>query len=504
MVNEMSINRKKVHISKSVNGLLMENLRTAENAKYYDKDGRNIDTSKTSENVILSVSQKLIDNKLNIDKSRDELKAYVDDMRKKQSDDDIQLEDFEEAENPDGSPKYKNAQRAFLSAKANRHKRTSSNAVDLVTSVVQFPPDLVGVYDKDKQIRFFKRALEYMNANIDTYGTTLSAVIHFDETTPHMQVISSTINQSDHDINFNAKAMFGNKTKMSNDQSAFVDYVREEFPEVQRGIKRIDNPKYKNYADEVKINTGKYPNRYNDKAFTEIEEEQQKTKQTTQKTKEEIVDVLTKISPKLHYTKNGKRTSENIDTPKGRATWLKSSISSLSQSLIRQMKIQSERLQKEKDDWNSEENKKARDDWNNPDNVQARTDWNDETKTKKRNETLAKIKDWDDNKENREYITARYNSVRPVINLLVNTDFLNRTNRQRMMMMLINNGGDMGDFIGGKHKGEKITVQSVIQSQLERDVEEMGPNKTVQKIADNIKSVTPKPKRHKQDDGPDL
>ncbi|WP_279587020.1 plasmid recombination protein, partial [Staphylococcus epidermidis] len=93
--------------------------------------------------------------------------------------------------------------------------------------------------NREEQVKFFEDVKEVNEDNPETYGRIEAAVIHFDETTPHMQIISSTLDFENN--RSNAKRMFGNKTIMSMDQTNFVKSVQAKGYDVERGINRVDN-----------------------------------------------------------------------------------------------------------------------------------------------------------------------------------------------------------------------------------------------------------------------
>lgn len=257
MRSKLSINRKKMKRGASASNLYKEYTRDETNAEYYDKDGRAIDTQKTRENITL-------------------FDAF-DDFKKLQNDsDDLDFDDFREL-----NVKVFDKQRAERTDGGDTRK-LRSDSVDIITNVIQPSKDFIESLSREEQIRFFKDSLEVMTEDRETFGTPLVAVVHFDETTPHMQVMTSTL---DHDGRLGASAskMFGNKSKMSRDQTRFVEKVQARGWQVERGIQRVDNPHYQNFRDEM-TSQGLEVTRLNDEEAFELFE--RKRQAHTQKEKD--------------------------------------------------------------------------------------------------------------------------------------------------------------------------------------------------------------------------
>jgi hypothetical protein len=136
------------------------------------------------------------------------------------------------------------------------------DTVDTIGEVVQPDAEFINGLTYDEQLKFFKDSLSVMQDNPDYFGNIETAVIHFDETTPHMQALASTLD--DNDLTSKAKIIMGNKTKMSKRQDVLADGLKGKGWDVKRGIKRIDNPDYKNWKTEAE-SKGYEVNRYNDR-----------------------------------------------------------------------------------------------------------------------------------------------------------------------------------------------------------------------------------------------
>lgn len=193
MAKYLSINRKKVKASKSVNGLVKEYFRDEKNADKSDDGHRLIDVAKTKDNVILYHSRSN-----NLDQARRKSIKVVNQKRSERPDDFVRRSDYF-------------SEKSYKSALNSARRKLRKDGVDVITSVVQPSADFINQFDRSQQIQFFQDCLDVMNSDRETYGRTLAAVVHFDENIPHMQVISSTISLQT--LNFMTKKCLVTKLK---------------------------------------------------------------------------------------------------------------------------------------------------------------------------------------------------------------------------------------------------------------------------------------------------
>ncbi|GEM_PF-5633532 len=246
----VSVNMKKIKATTGVNRLLDENYRTEATAKKYDDGHRNIDTDATQDNVFL------IDRPDDYDKARKEKINRVNEGRGKRVDPVLALKNSKRVLKEKGK----------LKATSNKHiastRKLRADTVDTIGIVVQPDAEFINGLSRDEQVKFFSDALDVIKNDYDYFGAVETAVIHFDETTPHMQVLASTINEDT--LSSDAKMIMGNKTKMSNRQDVIANGLKSKGWEVERGMKRIDNPDYQNFKSEAEA-LGYQVTRHNDK-----------------------------------------------------------------------------------------------------------------------------------------------------------------------------------------------------------------------------------------------
>lgn len=260
--NHVMFNRKKVKSKTPVRDLMKEYFRDEKTADKYDNGVRNIDTSKTKDNVAIIKPPE------NFDRIRRERINQLSEERKKKG------------------------QRAMR-----------SDTVDLIETVIQADSEMLKKMTREEQIKFYKSCIEVMQEDEKTYGKIDAAVIHFDETTTHAQVLSSTLDFENHKSR--AKEMFGNRVKMSVDQTEFVHAIQKKgYTGVTRGKNRVEvnyRERKKEQEEKFKVNI----NRHNEHIIDEIE----KDKQSIKGIKDDVVDGLVRDYPKMSIVRN-KKTHE--------------------------------------------------------------------------------------------------------------------------------------------------------------------------------------------------
>ena len=78
---------------------------------------------------------------------------------------------------------------------------------------------------------FFQEALEFIKQKQDP-DTIISAVVHMDETTPHMHLSFVPLTE---DRRLSAKEIVGNKKKLTKWQDAYWEHMVRKYPELERG-----------------------------------------------------------------------------------------------------------------------------------------------------------------------------------------------------------------------------------------------------------------------------
>lgn len=100
-------------------------------------------------------------------------------------------------------------------------KEPRKNAVGLIDGVITASPCFFSNKDKNDIVEFFKQALPIIK---NEYGPIISAVIHFDEKTPHLHFCTVPILQnSEGNYKLSAKDVMGNRQEYIAKQDRFFD-----------------------------------------------------------------------------------------------------------------------------------------------------------------------------------------------------------------------------------------------------------------------------------------
>lgn len=107
--------------------------------------------------------------------------------------------------------------------------KNRSNSVLALDTIYTASPDFFQGKTNQQNDDFFKDCLQFHQEH---FGHIISAVIHYDETTPHLHVISVPLTK---DNRLSARDVIGNKAKMSKTQDAFFEQVGRGYG-LERGI----------------------------------------------------------------------------------------------------------------------------------------------------------------------------------------------------------------------------------------------------------------------------
>lgn len=107
--------------------------------------------------------------------------------------------------------------------------RTRSNSVLALDTLYTASPEFFQGKTNAENDKFFQDCLKFHNEH---FGHIISAVVHYDETTPHLHIISVPLTK---DGRLSARDVIGNKAKMSKTQDDFFDQVGKSYG-LERGI----------------------------------------------------------------------------------------------------------------------------------------------------------------------------------------------------------------------------------------------------------------------------
>lgn len=107
--------------------------------------------------------------------------------------------------------------------------KARSNSVMALDTIYTASPEFFQERTNAENDKFFQDCLKFHNEH---FGHIISAVVHYDETTPHLHIISVPLTK---DGRLSARDVIGNKAKMSKTQDQFFEQVGRGYG-LKRGI----------------------------------------------------------------------------------------------------------------------------------------------------------------------------------------------------------------------------------------------------------------------------
>lgn len=107
--------------------------------------------------------------------------------------------------------------------------KARSNSIMALDTIYTASPEFFQERTNAENDKFFQNCLKFHNEH---FGHIISAVVHYDETTPHLHIISVPLTK---DGRLSARDVIGNKAKMSKTQDQFFEQVGRGYG-LERGI----------------------------------------------------------------------------------------------------------------------------------------------------------------------------------------------------------------------------------------------------------------------------
>lgn len=244
MDNRIAYKVKKTNCKTGTKNLLKEMFREEKDKDKYDNGVRDLHPEKTKDNVWLL--------KPDIETFDKERKEKIKEINTKRA----------ERKEEDGYTAYD-------------RRRLRADTVDLLSQVVQPSTDWIKRHSKEEVIELLTGAYDMMKEHPELYGEVKAAVIHLDESSAHMQILSSALDMDN--LRSNAKELVGNKTAMSEKQTTFANGLKERGFDVERGVNRLNN-NYKQRKEYLENKYGRTVTRHNEHEFERLEQQEQEFK----------------------------------------------------------------------------------------------------------------------------------------------------------------------------------------------------------------------------------
>lgn len=109
--------------------------------------------------------------------------------------------------------------------------KVRKDSVKLVETLITASPDFMNKLSEKEKREYFERATEFIKQEVGE-DRIISAVVHMDESTPHMHLAFCPINK---DGKLSAKSILGNQKSLSEWQTRFYECMHERWNELERG-----------------------------------------------------------------------------------------------------------------------------------------------------------------------------------------------------------------------------------------------------------------------------
>jgi hypothetical protein len=113
--------------------------------------------------------------------------------------------------------------------------RTRKDSTVMVETLITASPEFMQARPPQEQREFFTRALAFVESKVGKENI-IAAVVHMDETTPHMHLSFCPITEGKNGKSLSAKALLGNQAQLSRWQSDYHAAMSERWTELERGI----------------------------------------------------------------------------------------------------------------------------------------------------------------------------------------------------------------------------------------------------------------------------
>lgn len=254
MDNRISYTVKKTKATRSTRNLIKEMFREEKDKDKYDNGVRQLKPEKTKDNVWLEKPDAV-----EFDRER---KEKIKTINQKRS----------ERKEEDGYTAYD-------------RRRLRSDTVDLLSQVIQPSIAWLNSHSEEEGIELLEESYKMMKDHPELYGEVKAAVIHVDESSMHMQVLSSTLDMEN--LRSKAKELVGNQKHLSDMQTIFANGLKERGYDVERGINRYGDT-YLQWVSKMKEKYGVKITRYNENDIMELERQEEEFKQGIEDIAQEV------------------------------------------------------------------------------------------------------------------------------------------------------------------------------------------------------------------------
>ena len=192
--------------------------------------------------------------------------------------------------------------------------KVRKDSVMFIDAFVSASPEYMEGLNPQEQQRYFKRAYQFF-ADAIGKDNVFAAVVHVDEKTPHMHLSFTPITE---DGRLSAKEIMGNKTKMSQWQEDFYQYMLQGFPDLEPRKSVVDTGRKHIPTQLYKLATKL------DAERKDLEEKLERVNLLNAKTKrKEIAELVQEMLPQIHsFSSSTKALTDELEQWREKASLL--------------------------------------------------------------------------------------------------------------------------------------------------------------------------------------
>lgn len=180
--------------------------------------------------------------------------------------------------------------------------KTRSNSVVGLDTIYTASPEFFKLHDSQTADDFFQDCLEYHRQH---YGHVVSAVVHYDEQTPHMHIMSVPLTR---DGRLSAREIVGGRAQMSHAQDNFFEQVGQRYG-LERGV-HMDGSKKRSHISAQQHRLQELQ--------TQVQHEERRLAQLQHRADQTLQKLRTQTEQVHHAQRDLQQLHEYLDTAERR------------------------------------------------------------------------------------------------------------------------------------------------------------------------------------------
>lgn len=180
--------------------------------------------------------------------------------------------------------------------------KTRSNSVVGLDTIYTASPEFFKLHDTQTIDKFFQDCLEYHRQH---YGHVVSAVVHYDEQTPHMHIMSVPLTR---DGRLSAREIVGGRAQMSHAQDNFFEQVGQRYG-LERGV-HMDGSKKRSHISAQQHRLQELQ--------TQVQHEERRLAQLQHRADQTLQHLRTQTEQVHHAQRDLQQLHEYLDTAERR------------------------------------------------------------------------------------------------------------------------------------------------------------------------------------------